>query len=171
MKNGKIPNLKELSPSAYCNYLGNKTPIYILQDQSLKKAVMSFDGSNFICTAAELENIDLVIPLKSYYVKASRKLISKRLKHFQAKFKENYKSFTITSDDTRWGTCDSKRQLTFNWKLLMFPLEAIDYVVIHELCHLSHMNHDRSFWRLVGKHCPNYKEIMPILGTEKTRGI
>ncbi|WP_207650414.1 M48 metallopeptidase family protein [Geosporobacter subterraneus] len=47
----------------------------------------------------------------------------------------------------------------------------MDYVVIHELYHLVHMNHDRSFWRLAGKIYPNYKEAMTILGTEKTRDM
>ncbi len=56
------------------------------------------------------------------------------------------------------GTCNSKRELTFNWKLAMAPLDVIDYIVIHEMCHMVHMNHDRSFWRLVGKYMPNYDE-------------
>ncbi len=70
----------------------------------------------------------------------------------------NYTAQGISDSKSTWGTCDSMRQLTFNWKLAMAPLEVIDYVVVHEMCHLVHLNHDRSFWRLVGKILPNYEQ-------------
>ena len=160
-----------IQPSAYCNYLGKKTPIYVVINENVKKSVIRLENGTFVCECPKLGQVDLYPPLKTFYKKAAKKHIEKRLRHYQQNFKEKYKSFTISSDDSRWGSCDSKRQLTFHWKLMMFPEKAIDYVVVHELCHLSHMNHDRSFWRLVGKHCPSYKEDMTILGAEKTRGL
>jgi len=160
-----------IKPSAYCNYLGKKYPIYATVDESVKKPVMHFDGKNFKCLCPEAGDFDLYEPLKSFYVKASRKYIDKRLRFYQPGFKVKYKSFNIENDNRRWGSCDSKRQLTFHWKLMVFPEHAIDYVIIHEMCHLTHMNHDRSFWRLVGKHCPDYKNAMAVLGTEKTRDM
>jgi len=158
-------------PNAKCHYLGEKYPLYAHVDETIKKAVITFDGKAFKCVCPSAGEFDLYEPLKSFYIKASRKLIEKRLKHFQPQIKTKYKSFSISSDDRRWGSCDSKKQLTFHWKLMIFPLQAIDYVVIHELCHLMHMNHDRSFWRLVGKHCPDYKEAMAMIGSEKTRDV
>lgn len=161
----------KIQPSAYCKYLGNKVPIYAVVNEKVKKPVIRLEKGKMICECPAAGEVDLHVPLESFYKKAAKKYIDKRLRHYQQHFKEKYKGFTITSDDRRWGTCDSKRHLTFNWKLMMFPENAIDYVIVHELCHLSHMNHDRSFWRLVGKHCPTYKEDMKILGAEKTRGV
>ncbi len=86
-------------------------------------------------------------------------------------FLRKSKSVTIESSKVRWGSCNSKRELTFHWQLILYPVAGLEYVVIHEMCHMSHLNHDRSFWRLVGKHCPNYKEDMKIIGSEKTRGL
>lgn len=159
----------EQQPQYACYYLGKQYPLYIEVDSTIKKATIEWDGQAFICTSPREGDDDLADALKSFYTKACRKLIEKRLKLYQPNFKVKYKSFTIENHPTRWGSCNSSKHLTFHWRLILFPLEAIDYVVIHELCHLIHLNHDRSFWRLVGKICPNYKEVMKILGAEKTR--
>lgn len=57
----------------------------------------------------------------------------------------------------RWGSCDPKGGLQFNWKLAMLPPPVVEYVLIHELCHLRHFNHSEAFWQLVAQHCPNYR--------------
>ena len=65
----------------------------------------------------------------------------------------------IRGQYTRWGSCSSKGNLSFNYTLLQFREEVIDYVIIHELCHLKEMNHSKRFWKLVGKLCPDYKNL------------
>lgn len=154
-----------------CYYLGKSYPLYTKVDPLIKKTTIQWDGKSFICTSSEEGEIDIANALQIFYIRASKKLIEERLKLYQTHLKVKYKSFSIESHPTKWGSCSSKRNLTFHWKLIMFPLNAIDYVVVHELCHLIHMNHDRSFWRLVGKIYPKYKETMDIIGTEKTRDI
>lgn len=153
----------------YCYYLGKPYPLYILIDSSIKKITIEKKEDTFICRCPREGEIDITDALQGYYIKASRKLIEERLRFYQPNFKVKYKSFSIENSQTKWGSCNSNRHLTFHWKLMLFPLKAVDYVVVHELCHLMHMNHDRSFWRLVGKIFPEYKEAMAILGTEKTR--
>lgn len=68
------------------------------------------------------------------------------------------KTIEVVESITKWGSCSSSKKLTFNYRLAMAPIEVIDYVIIHELCHLIHMNHDRSFWRRVGSIMPDYKK-------------
>ena len=75
----------------------------------------------------------------------------------------------VVDSPRTWGTCNSNKDLTFNYKLSMAPTNVIDYVVIHELCHIHHMNHDRSFWRKVGMYDPNYKQHQAYL--EKFGGV
>lgn len=154
-----------------CYYLGKPYPLYTKVDISIKKVTIQWDGKAFICISPKAGEVDIADALQAFYIKAGRKFIEERLKLYQPHFKVKYKSFSIENDPTKWGSCSSNRHLTFHWKLIMFPLSAIDYVVVHELCHLIHMNHDRSFWRLVGKIYPKYKEAMVILGTEKTREV
>ena len=58
----------------------------------------------------------------------------------------------------RWGSCSSKGNLSFSWRLILMPPDVLDYVVVHELAHLRHMNHSPKFWALVSQYCPNYKQ-------------
>jgi predicted metal-dependent hydrolase len=58
----------------------------------------------------------------------------------------------------RWGSCKITGDIQFNWKLILAPVDVIDYVIVHELCHLAHHNHSASFWQLVAHHYPNFKQ-------------
>ncbi|WP_164489196.1 SprT family zinc-dependent metalloprotease [Ruminococcus sp. Marseille-P6503] len=58
-----------------------------------------------------------------------------------------------------WGRCSSDRKISINLNTAYLDMECIDYVIIHELCHLVHMNHSRDFWNLVGRYCPEWKRI------------
>ncbi|MCL2679754.1 MAG: M48 family metallopeptidase [Dehalococcoidia bacterium] len=70
----------------------------------------------------------------------------------------NCSGLRISSARTRWGSCSPRGGISLNWKLIMAKPEAIEYVVIHELCHLEEMNHAPAFWRLVQKYCPDWRE-------------
>jgi len=63
----------------------------------------------------------------------------------------------IKNQKTRWGSCSTNHNINLNLRLMMTPPDAIDYIIIHELCHLTHMNHSKAFWDLVGVYCPRYK--------------
>jgi len=101
---------------------------------------------------------EIQIQLKKFYIAKTKEIIKKQVKHYEKIIGVKAKSFSIVESSGTWGTCNSSRVLTFNYRLSMAPINAIDYVVIHELCHLFHMNHDRSFWRKVGAYDKNYKE-------------
>lgn len=64
----------------------------------------------------------------------------------------------IRQYSARWGSCNSRGELSFNYLLMMLPKQVIDYVIVHELCHLDYLNHSKQFWQLVAKHFPNYLE-------------
>lgn len=155
----------------YCYFMGNKYLLTIEIDEQATKPVVRKESNQMIYTGKQCTETLLANALKSFYIKEARKSIKQRLTLYQPQIKVKYKSFTIESHVNKWGTCNANRELTFDWRLMLFPIGAIDYVVVHEMCHLIHLNHDRSFWRLVGKLCPNYKEIMPLLGTSKTRDL
>ena len=68
-----------------------------------------------------------------------------------------FNGLRIKNQKTRWGSCSAKGNINLNLRLLMTPDEAIDYVIIHELCHLKILNHSAAFWKLVESHCPDYR--------------
>jgi predicted metal-dependent hydrolase len=69
-----------------------------------------------------------------------------------------YNNVGIRSQRTRWGSCSCKKNLSFNWRIIMAPEPVIDYVVVHELSHLKQMNHSKKFWKIVAGHCPKWHE-------------
>lgn len=83
--------------------------------------------------------------------------ISQNLTVFSQQMAQHAASFKVRKYKARWGSCNSRGELSFNYLLKMLPSWVIDYVIIHELCHLEHMNHSTHFWRLVAKHCPEYQ--------------
>jgi predicted metal-dependent hydrolase len=95
--------------------------------------------------------------LESWYRDLAKDYIVRRVEQLARQHGFEYKRITIKSQSTRWGSCSSKHNLNFNWRLIMAPPAAIDYVIIHELCHLRELNHSARFWRLVAQYCPNYE--------------
>lgn len=84
-----------------------------------------------------------------------------------AKFAEmmelEYNRISITNAKTRFGSCSSKGNISFSYRLMLYPEAAIDYVVVHELSHLVEMNHSPRFWSVVEKYMPDYKERKKLL--------
>lgn len=100
---------------------------------------------------------ELRATLKKFYFAECKRVIGERIIRYQRELKVKPKSVDIVESATKWGSCSWDKKLTFNYRLAMAPYEVIDYVIIHELCHIHHMNHDRSFWRRVGSIMPDYK--------------
>ena len=83
--------------------------------------------------------------------------LRERLDYYAPKIGGTYGRVTVREQRSRWGSCSSKRNLNFNWKLIMAPKPVLDYVVIHELCHLHEFNHSPRFWSLVEAQMPEYE--------------
>ncbi len=93
-----------------------------------------------------------------WYKEQALLVISTRVQHYAALHGFQPKQVKISSATTRWGSCTSSGNLNFTWRLVMAPLEVIDYVVIHELAHLRVHNHSAKFWKLVESIEPQFKE-------------
>ena len=87
----------------------------------------------------------------------ARKLVTERVRYYAPIIGVTYGQIAIRTQHTRWGSCSSKGNLNFNCLLTLVPLEVLDYVVVHELCHRIELNHSETFWREVEKVLPNYK--------------
>lgn len=140
-------------------YLGKTFPIRIFQETSIEQDYVVFDGEQLTINVSQLEDEKIKQALKRFYYQQCKALVEKSIQFHQSHFKTKPRSIRISDSKKTWGTCDSKLQLTFNWRLAMAPQKVIDYVVVHEMCHMVHLNHDRSFWRLVGSIMQDYKEL------------
>jgi len=101
--------------------------------------------------------------LEDWYRRQAAAVFKQKADRFQEMMGLQYNTIFIRGQKTRWGSCSPAGNLTLNWKLLMAPEEIVDYVVIHELAHLKHMNHSKRFWDLVGQYCPNWKKYRKYL--------
>jgi predicted metal-dependent hydrolase len=69
----------------------------------------------------------------------------------------------ISSAKTRWGSCSFTNTVSINWRLILLPKDCLEYVIIHELAHITEKNHSKNFWNIVEKHYPNYKQTRKTL--------
>lgn len=96
--------------------------------------------------------------VQEFYKKKAEEVIHDRLQFFNEHYHLRYNRVTFRNQKTRWGSCSAAKNLNFNWRLIMAPIEIIDYVVVHEMSHLKHMNHSVAFWKLVSEAIPGYKD-------------
>jgi len=96
--------------------------------------------------------------LKKWLIMQSAEVIQKTVVCFCRLMKADCNRIFIRDQKTRWGSCSNRKNLNFNWRLIMAPEEILDYVVIHEICHIKEMNHSEKFWKMVAEYCPDWKE-------------
>ena len=94
---------------------------------------------------------------------AARALVHARVAHYNRYYNHAVRRIFIKNSKSRWGSCSSAGNLNFNYKLLFLPPEVLDYVVVHELCHLREFNHGPAFWALVAEALPNHKDLRRLL--------
>lgn len=93
------------------------------------------------------------------YKEAAHRLVLSRLEHFNQHYKLTFERVSIRNQRSRWGSCSSKGNLNFNYKIALLPPHLSDYVVVHELCHRGQFNHSQKFWDLVAETLPNYEAL------------
>lgn len=86
----------------------------------------------------------------------ARQLISQRVSHYAGLLDVSYGRITVRRQRSRWGSCSSSGNLSFNCLLMLAPAQVLDYVIVHELCHRKEMNHSSRFWAEVERLCPDY---------------
>ncbi len=92
---------------------------------------------------------DINYQIERFYRQQAQKYLTSRSHYFAAILGVDFNRITIKNTKSRWGSCSSKKNLNYNWRIMMAPREVIDYLVVHEVCHLKEMNHSQAFWNLV----------------------
>ena len=100
-----------------------------------------------------IKNID------KFYRAEIEKILPQKVEEYSKKMNLFPTSISYRKNKRTWGSCKYKNGLNFNILLMKFPIEVMEYVIIHELSHIKHKNHSKDFWNLVAFYCPNYKEV------------
>jgi len=133
-------------------YLGENYHLDIIKNAKLPIEFREgfFLSESYIGNASEI--------IQAWYIRQAKLKINERVCKYSADFGFKYNKINITNARTRWGSCSSKANLSFCWRLIMAPPKIIDYVVIHELVHLKIKDHSQDFWRNVGSIFPDYRQ-------------
>jgi len=120
-----------------------------------------FENLRIKCEVAQEEKLHSYY--QQFYKKEALQHLQERLDYFAARMKLQPKEMRLRQMKRQWGNCRSNGVITFNINLIQVPKECIDYVVVHELAHMVHMNHSRAFHDLVEQHLPQSREKRALL--------
>ncbi len=142
-----VVTIPQKSSEAYVDYFIRQNITWILNKLEYAKRYQVL-----IPTQEESQNYKL-------YKDSASILILERIKILNDSYNFSYNSVRVKNHKTKWGSCSTKRNLNFNYKIVFLPDRMVDYIIVHELCHLQELNHLQSFWSLVEKTIPDYKVI------------
>ncbi|MEK7462261.1 MAG: M48 family metallopeptidase [Patescibacteria group bacterium] len=100
----------------------------------------------------------------------ARAFVLARLLHFNQHYQLSWNRVAIRNQRRCWGSCSAKGNLNFNYKILFLPAQLADYIIVHELCHLTHLHHGKVFWDLVAEQIPDYRKSLLELREIDKRG-
>ena len=104
--------------------------------------------------------------LMNWFSKKAYEVFSGRMPVYSDMLGLPYRSMSLSSAKSRWGSCTSKGHIRLSWRLIHFEPELIDYVIVHELAHLREMNHSKRYWEIVSAVFPNYRELRKTLNKQ-----
>ncbi|MXR52057.1 DUF45 domain-containing protein [Halovenus sp. WSH3] len=146
-----IPQRK-FEPGESFPYLGNPHEVIIERRSS------SVVGDNTLRLAKHhVQETSVKRALETLYRRKARERFESQANRYASEMGVEYEKIEVRNQRTKWGSCSTTGTLGLNWRLMMAPPEICDYVIIHELAHLSEPNHTDAFWSLVAKYDPEYE--------------
>ncbi len=137
--------------------------MYLTPDQ---EEGVAFDGSVFHIYLKEKTSDPAALVTQWLRNKANETLKAKT-KEWADKIGVEFNNIVIKDQRTCWASCSGKKNINYSYRIVKMPLAVQDYLMVHELCHLVHMNHGQEYWELVAQHCPDYKHHRRWLNENK----
>lgn len=140
-----------------------------------KRFSLRIEDGFLICTRPEEfagpeAEKDFFTALKAFYKREAQAFLTARLEFWASETGLRPRRLIFRANQTRWGSCTSAGHISLNWKLICQAPALMDYVIVHELCHLRHLNHSADFWNLVESYLPSYREVEEVLDDQERLG-
>ena len=135
-------------------YLGRNYRLSLTSEQ--EATLQLKNGRFYLCRSCQAE--DAKSAFIAFYIEKGLERIKKRVEYFAKKVGVTPKRIDVKELGFKWASCSQNGDLNFHWKCMMAPLSIIDYIIVHELCHLHHRDHSVAFWNEVDKVLPDYLE-------------
>ena len=149
LKNGSLSKAKEFVNGEGFSYLGETYKLKIENCEDIKIADYLYFPQKYISQSR--------IKMIEWYKQKALEIIIERVRWYSQITGWKFKSISITNAKKQWGSCGPSGSINFAWRLIMVPLDVIDYVVVHELAHIKEKNHASGFWNNVKTVLPDYK--------------
>lgn len=148
------------APRAALTYLGRALPIQVVEGAG-QGVRLTAHGARVMLSEPGMAPADRVAEIRTelslLLKKRARTLFKRRLDLWAGRLGVSYRSLKVTEAEQRWGSCNVRNDIRLNWRLIMAPISTLDYVVVHELCHVRNKNHGIRFWAQVASVMPDYK--------------
>lgn len=139
-------------------YLGRNYALQIIMNKDIKEPITRLYQGKFYIETNTKNQDKLRQSMERWYREKTLEKVIERIQYYKSYFDLTPNVVRVKEQKKRWASCSSKRNLNFNWRCSMAPSNVLDYIVVHEMCHMVHFNHSKAFWNLVGKIIPDYKE-------------
>lgn len=149
-------------------YLGNEYILEVLVDKSTIGTSVSLENNKLIVRSNSNNKDVIQRALKNWYTDETLGIVKERINYYKLFFEDTVTSIKIKDQKSRWASCTYKNEILFNLRCSMMPIQIIDYIVVHEMCHMEHRNHSKDFYLAVERILPDYKERVKWL---KNNGI
>lgn len=139
--------------------LGKVYPVQIQGVDGTRINVEKREHKICVCVPKGCETNEMLIQsvIKNYYMQEAKQVYAGMLKNLIAITNLQPNAWRVRDIQYAWGSCSTKRNITLSLNLIQERQQVIEYVILHELCHLKHMNHAKAFWDLVAEYMPDYK--------------
>lgn len=151
-------------------FLGKKFVLNVIE-RDIRRSKVDFDGNKWTVIlprtlCEDKRKLQIKTKLIQWYRKQAEELLGGRIFHYSRVMGITPKKIAVRSQKRIWGNCDFRTQtIHLNWQIILSPLKVIDYVIVHEMCHLIVPDHSKRFWRKVEKFMPDFDESRKWLKT------
>jgi predicted metal-dependent hydrolase len=139
-------------------YLGRECPIEMNLDVNIERPNVTILNDKIIVTTKNNDKEYIRKALELWYREMAKEEINKRVSFYQKYFNMKPSEIKVKEQKRRWGSCTYKDSLLFNWRCVMAKESVLDYIVVHEMCHMVHKNHSKEYWKAVASILPDYKQ-------------
>lgn len=137
-------------------YLGRNYSLQIELDQNIKTPEVKLYRGKFYVRSNSKDEKVIKDAMELWYRGKAKAVIEDKIKYYQRFFSKTPTSIKVKEQKKRWGSCTSKNELLFNWRCVMAKSNVLDYIVVHEMCHMYYKDHSQDFWELVASVFPDY---------------
>lgn len=138
-------------------YLGRNYSLDIVLDESLDDIDVKLFRGKFVVKTYTKNEVVIRKALEMWYREKTLEKVSERIEYYQGYFKDKVSDVKVKEQKKRWASCTSRNMLLFNWRCVMARSSVLDYIVVHELCHMEFKDHSKEFWDRVSSVMPDYE--------------